>query len=107
VVVVAGRTGIPGQESSGTRRISGIASWYCGSICTRSYPGGLYAAAGPALRVGDWRGRVVNVSANGRSVLVKLIDWCACPQRALDLYRDAFFRLTDPSRGLVKVTVSW
>jgi hypothetical protein len=88
----------------------GTASWYCGgrSACTRGYPGGLYAAAGPALRVGDWRGRSVLVSAAGRRVAVRLIDWCACPGgRVLDLYRDAFSRLADPSRGLVRVRVTW
>ena len=93
----------------GHRRVEGVASWYCGngSHCTRGYPSGLYAAAGPSLRVGSWRGRAVLVSANGRSVRVKLIDWCACPQRALDLYSDAFIRLAPLSRGVVKVTVSW
>lgn len=41
-------------------------------------------------------------------VRVRLVDWCACPNgRVLDLYRSAFQRLADPSRGLVKVTVSW
>jgi hypothetical protein len=94
---------------SAGRYVVGSASWYCGhgSRCTRGYPGGLYAAAGPTLRTGDWRGRRVVVSVLGRSVTVRLIDWCACPQRTLDLYRDAFSRLADPSRGLIRVTVSW
>jgi hypothetical protein len=96
-------------RSTGSGNVIGTASWYCGhgSRCTAGYPSGLYAAAGPGLRVGDWRGRTVLVSANGRRVYVRLIDWCACPQRALDLYRDAFSRLADPSRGLIRVTVSW
>lgn len=97
-----------GAESDLGRVDRGVASWYCGngSPCTRGYPGGLYAAAGPALRVGDWRGRVVLVSANGQSVRVRLIDWCACPNgRVLDLYADAFRRLAPLSQGLVKVTV--
>jgi len=57
--------------------VSGVASWYCGngSACTRGYPDGLYAAAGPALRVGDWRGRTVTVTAGSSSVRVRLIDW--------------------------------
>ncbi len=96
-------------------RASGTASWYCGhgSACTRGYPGGLFAAAGPALRTGDWRGRVVVVSAGGRSVAVRLVDWCQCHkgtarERVLDLYSDVWDRLGVPlSRGLVKVVVTW
>ena len=90
--------------------VRGTASWYCGggSACTRGYPPGtLAAAAGPALRVGDWRGRIVTVRANGRAVKVALVDWCACPRRVIDLYRAAFARLADPSRGLVRVSVTW
>ena len=98
---------VPVPERGG---VSGTASWYCGngSPCTRGYPGGLYAAAGPALRRGDWRGRTVVVSVPGRSVTVTLIDACQCHgTRVLDLYRDAFIRLADPSAGLVKVTVTY
>lgn len=81
-----------------TRAVSGVASWY--------RVAGLVAAAGPALRHGHWRGSTVLVSANGRSVRVTLVDWCACPQRLIDLSRTAFARLADPSVGLVRVTVS-
>ena len=90
--------------------VVGVASWYCSntSACTRGYPPGtLAAAAGPALRVGDWRGRIVTVRANGRSVNVQLVDWCACPRRVVDLYRAAFARLADPSRGVLRVEVTW
>ena len=62
--------------------ITGTASWYPAH--------GLIAAAGPALRTGDWRGRLVVVSANGRSVTVTVSDWCACPRRLIDLSDDAF-----------------
>ncbi len=95
----------------GSVRASGIASWYCKpgvSICHHAYPGGMYAAAGPKLRVGNWRGRVVRVCGNGSCVTVKLIDWCACGGgRVIDLYSDAFRRLAPLSRGTVRVTVSW
>ena len=95
--------------ASSLEGVRGTASWYCGhgSACPRGYPGGLYAAAGPALRVGDWRGRYVVVAAMGQRVRVRLVDWCACPSRALDLFADAFSRLAPLSRGLVKVKVSW
>jgi len=90
--------------------VSGIASWYCGggSACTRGYPEGtLAAAAGPALRVGDWRGRIVKVCGNGRCVKVSLVDFCACPRRVIDLYRGAFSKLASPSRGVLRVSISW
>ncbi len=77
------------------------------SICTSGYPGGMYAAAGPELRVGNWRGRVVRVCGNGRCVNVKLIDWCACGgSHIIDLYSDAFRQLA-PGAGGVRVTVRW
>lgn len=93
--------------------VSGTASWYCGggSACTRGYPEGtLAAAAGPALRVGDWRGRIVKVCAGGRCVRVSLIDYCQCGGRGgrvIDLYRGAFARLGSPSRGVLRVEVTW
>jgi hypothetical protein len=98
--------------------VEGKASWYCGagSRCTRGYPAsGLYAAAGPALRVGDWRGRTVTVRrlgydgpcSEGPCVQVQLVDFCACRGKLVDLYRVAFSRLADPSRGIVRVQVSW
>jgi rare lipoprotein A (peptidoglycan hydrolase) len=68
----------------------------------------MYAAAGPGLRVGNWRGRAVRVRGNGRCVTVKLIDWCACPgSRVIDLYSDAFQRLAPLNSGTVQVTVTW
>jgi rare lipoprotein A (peptidoglycan hydrolase) len=90
---------------------SGSASWYCQagvSDCHYQYSGGLYAAAGPALRVGNWRGRTVKVCASGRCVHVKLIDWCQCyGTRVIDLYSDAYRRLAPLSSGTVNVTVYW
>jgi rare lipoprotein A (peptidoglycan hydrolase) len=98
-----------GGHQSGSRHVTGTASWYCGhgSACHYQYPGGLYAAAGPALRVGNWRGRTVEVRANGRMVRARLIDFCACPHRLIDLYSDAFVRLAPLSRGVLKVSVTW
>jgi rare lipoprotein A (peptidoglycan hydrolase) len=91
--------------------VRGVASWYCGggSACTRGYPPGtLAAAAGPALRVGDWRGRIVKVCAGKRCVRVSLVDWCACGRgRVIDLYRSAFAQLAHPSRGVLHVEVTW
>jgi hypothetical protein len=77
--------------------VYGVASWYATD--------GLVAAAGPRLRTGAWRDSVVTVSAGGRSVAVRLVDWCACPQRLIDLSDDAFARLAPLSRGLAHVTV--
>jgi rare lipoprotein A (peptidoglycan hydrolase) len=96
--------------STGHRR-SGPATWYCKtgtSVCASGYPGGMYAAAGPGLRVGSWRGRVVLVCGGGACISVKLIDWCACGNgHLIDLYSDAFRRLAPLSSGAIHVTVSW
>jgi hypothetical protein len=101
----------PVKRSPGVAwRVAGVASWYClagVSACHHSYMGGLYAAAGPALRVGSWRNRSVVVSLGGRSVRVRLVDWCACPRRVIDLYADAFRRLAPLSSGVIRVRVSW
>ena len=99
------------RASSTGHHVTGTATWYCKtgvSICTHGYPGGMYAAAGAELRVGNWRGRVVSVCGNGRCVNVKLIDWCACGSGGvIDLYSDAFSRLTPLSSGTLSVRVSW
>lgn len=67
----------------------------------------MYAAAGPSLRHGNWRGSKVQVCTASRCVVVTLIDWCACPGgRVIDLYSDAFTKLAPLSRGVLNVTVS-
>jgi hypothetical protein len=98
---------------SSSHRVIGPPTWYCKagrSVCHYRYPDrpgvlDLYAAAGPALRVGDWRGRVVNVCASKLNCLrVRLVDWCACaPPHFLDLYWDAWNALGQPRQ----VTVTW
>ena len=92
-------------------RAGGSATWYCktgSSVCASGYPGGMYAAAGPELRVGAWRGRIVRACGGGRCIVVKLIDWCACGgSHVIDLYSDAFRRLAPLNAGALKVTVSW
>ena len=100
----------PTPPPNPTHGVSGPASWYCrnGSGCAAGYPGGLYAAAGPALRVGNWRGRTVSVCGSGNCVNVKLIDSCWCGTgRVIDLYSDAFSRLAPLSSGTLTVRVSW
>jgi len=93
-----------------THGVNGRAAWYCnnGTGCPAGYSGGLYAAAGPALRVGNWRGRTVSVCGNGNCINVKLVDWCACGgARVIDLFGDAFRRLAPLGTGTVAVRVSW
>ena len=91
--------------------VRGDASWYCKageSACHYAYSGGMYAAAGPALRVGDWRGRQVVVCSGGNCVRVTLIDWCQCyGSRVIDLYSDAYRQLAPLSSGTTRVSVSW
>ena len=95
----------------GRIRARGAATWYCVagvSACHRDYGGGMYAAAGAELRVGDWRGRKVTVCAGDDCVRVTLIDWCACEgDRVIDLYGDAFRRLAPLGTGIVRVSVRW
>ncbi len=106
-----GGGGATSTGGGGGNSVSGTASWYClsgVSACHYQYSGGMYAAAGPALRVGSWRGRTVRVCSGGRCVNVKLIDWCQCyGTRVIDLYSDAFRRLGSLNSGTIRVTVSW
>lgn len=97
--LIAGCIALVMMASSSIQAVNGTASWYDNGP-------GLYAAAGPALRVGDWRGRTVTVCADS-CVTLKLVDWCACPHRVIDLSADAFRQLAPLSRGLVHVVVSW
>ena len=104
----------PKAESKGPIgriRARGDATWYClagRSSCHYARSGGMYAAAGPALRVGDWRGRKVTVCAGSDCVRVTLIDWCACGDgRVIDLYSDAFRRLASLGTGEIRVAVRW
>lgn len=100
-VIVVPRTA-PTVRTTG-HSLRGPASWYC---CTKGHPSGLYAAAGPALRVGNWRGRQVHIA--GISQPVTLIDWCGCPGgRLIDLYPDAFRLVAPLSRGVTMVTIRW
>ena len=92
-------------DGQGRQPLTGLATWYA------TGPSCLCAAAGPALRVGDWRGSMVTVTANGRLIEVKLIDWCACGPRhglptLLDLSDETVAALgLDQRRGVYAVTV--
>lgn len=100
-----------------TNEVKGEASWYCKrgrSACHKDYPdrsgtADLYAAAGPALRKGNWRGRIVTVQANDRKIKVKLVDWCGCPSRIIDLYFDSFAALgyNPYTKGVMQVVITW
>jgi hypothetical protein len=105
------RVASAGGGGGGGNSVRGTATWYClpgVSACHYQYSGGMYAAAGPALRVGDWRGRRVTVCQGGECIRVRLIDWCGCPNgRVIDLYSDAFRQLEPLSSGTMRVTVRW
>jgi hypothetical protein len=100
----------PTPPPNPTHSVSGRAAWYCnnGSGCPAGYSGGLYAAAGPELRIGNWRGRTVTVCGSGNCINVKLVDWCACGgARVIDLFGAAYGRLAPLSTGTLAVRVSW
>jgi len=93
----------PSRPARSGHSVSGWATWYA------TGPDCLCAAAGPALRVGDWRGRWVTVNGWLR---VRLIDWCACGPRkgiptVIDLSDEAFSQVAPLGRGVVAVKVSW
>ena len=110
VVLVLGfaivRPAEAGSVTAATSVRSGQATWYC---CTRGYSASSYvAAAGPALRIGHWRGRYVTVWSGLRHVRVRLVDYCVCRAGVvIDLEPGAFRVLAPLSRGVVKVRVSW
>lgn len=103
--VPAHRRLAPVPRRAGNGELVGTATWYClagVSGCMAIHPGGLYAAAGPALRAalgggdrcspgpGCWRDRNVTVWNGKASVTVTLSDWCACGGgHVIDLYSDA------------------
>jgi hypothetical protein len=81
--------------------ISGTATWYA------TGPGAGHAAAGPALRTGDWRGRHVTVCGGRGCVPVVLDDFCQCyGTRVIDLATSDFARLAPLSQGIVTVTIT-
>ncbi len=83
----------------GTVEIGGTATWF------DNPQGEGQAAAGPALRIGDWRGSTVRVCAQ-TCIVVRLTDWCACKgDRIIDLDDRDFAKLAPLSRGVVSVTV--
>lgn len=96
LVVPTAEPAIP--ASPGDASVSGIASWY------RYRPG--EAAAGPALRGGNWRGSVVTVCGRACADVV-LTDWCQCyGTRIIDLDARAFEEVCGAlSKGLCRVTI--
>lgn len=119
-------TAAPTPSWSGT----GSASWYCNadpargpiSRCTAGFPDlptttladgtivgvELLAAAGPELRTGNWRGRVVTVFGPVGFSVVELVDFCACSQGLIDVYADVFAIVCGPlSHGRCEVSISW
>jgi hypothetical protein len=99
---------------------SGVASWYCNfdavrgpvSPCTANITDGPgfdgWIAAGPALRVGEWRDREVIVFGPAGYSTATIVDFCACPGRLVDLYADLFLAVCGPlSMGICEVSVTW
>jgi hypothetical protein len=99
----------PATSDIGTAAIGGQATWYCGggSPCTAGFgPSDLIAAIDPTL--GIERGERLTVHYRGRSVVVLVVDVCACPGgRIIDLSRLAFSQLADPSLGVIPVAIEF
>lgn len=83
--------------------IHGKATWYC---CTKGYrPSDMVAAID--RKDAPWRkGDRVRVTAGERSVVVRIVDVCACKgRRVIDLSSGAFLRLAPLSRGVIRITL--
>jgi hypothetical protein len=122
-VIVETVTPDEGQVILSGRKATGTATWYClpgQSACPWMASGGNYAAAGPAVRkllcgstsCTSWRNKYVTVSGNGKTLRVKLIDWCACGgDHIIDLFADAMCHFVGcsssgrPLRGGFQATV--
>lgn len=105
--MVASEGPSPTTPKAGTR-YTGTATWYCGSgsPCTRGYgPDDLVAAIDrkdTTFRKGDR----VRVRFGDRSVVVRIVDTCACAdRRVIDLSTGAFRRLAALGYGVLPVTV--
>jgi hypothetical protein len=101
-------------EPEAGQSVSGGASWYCKagvSVCHYRYPpGSMVAAACGKLRRAmgsDWRGRTVTVTrrSTGKSVSVRLVDWCGSTDKLIDLYWRPMDLLG--GSGVIGVTVRW
>lgn len=88
--------------------VGGQATWYCDSraTCTAGHGPGELIAAIDRKDSGFRKGDRVLVSHGSRTVVVRIVDVCACGgSRIIDLSKAAFARLADPSRGVIDVTI--
>ena len=103
---------VPSPEptiSPSSAQESGTATWYCStsSSCTRGYgPSDLVAAIDRKDTPWDKGDRLL-VTSGGRSVVVTVVDVCACKgRRIIDLTSGAFRRLASLGRGVIPVTIT-
>ena len=85
-------------------QLSGKASWHA------TGRDGFYAAACRPLRqaIGPgWRGRHVLVAYGRRAVEVRLNDFCASRDKAIDLSDGVFGYFAPLSRGVLRVEIAW
>jgi uncharacterized protein YbjT (DUF2867 family) len=84
--------------------VSGEATWYA------TGPGAGHAAAGPALRAAlgpNWRNSRVQVCSHTGCTVVRVDDWCGCPNgRVIDLAPPDFARLAPVSAGIAHVSIT-
>lgn len=89
---------------------SGLASWYGDELRgARTASGEPFNPDRPTCASWDHPfGTILEVSANGRTVLVRVNDRGPAKRlnRVLDLSRSAFAQLEDPRKGVVQVTFS-
>ena len=81
--------------------LRGQATWYAAASQG-------HAAAGRRLRrwLGPgWRNDVVRVRHNGKTIRVRLTDFCRCGHRLIDLSNEDFARLAPLRRGVITVRI--
>lgn len=93
----------PATVSRGEYEVAGSATWYAAASLH-------HAAASRRLRrwLGrGWRNDIVRVTHHGRTIRVRLTDWCGCPHgRLIDLSDEGFKRLAPLSTGVIHVKIS-
>ena len=72
------------------------------------WSGSMVAAACGKLRTAmgpNWRGKTVTVTNRGKTIAVRLVDWCGSKTKLIDLYWEPMRRLG--GTGTLPVVVRW
>lgn len=101
------RESAPATFETDSTVLKGDASW-CAPTPTRcqSWGGTAKLGAVPTFRYGDTPYRVSVCNRSGDCVTVRVVSFCGCGERVIDLSPYAFRQLAPLSRGVIPVTVT-